>query len=208
MTTNQDEIQKYLNDLYQDVSTFQISAEARQKSNLSNDSTYVYGETTMKSLFDMVNEMSPKPGEVFYDLGSGGGKTLLFAALSFPFSKCVGVELLADLVGTAKTHLAKLQQDVTTMPFIEQPFNKIVDFINDDFLKTDFSDADIIYTYSTCFGEELMQNMGNHLGAQLKTGSRVITITKQLSSPQFTLTKQGKYPMEWGEASVFFYEKI
>lgn len=205
MSSNQTDIQAYLNNLYSDISTSQISAEGRQKHNLSQDSCYVYGETVMNSLFSMVSDMAPKKGEVFYDLGSGGGKNLLFAALSFPFSKCVGVEYIDVLADTAKSKLTKLKQDLPTLNF---EFPQTVDFVNTDFLKFDLSDADIIYTYSTCFSEDLMRGMAAVLSEQLKPGSRVITITKQLYSDKLRLIKSGSHAMEWGDATSYFYEKI
>lgn len=205
MTANQTDIQNYLNQLYSDISTCQISAEGRQKHNLSQDSCYVYGETVMNSLYSMVNDMNPKKDEVFYDLGSGGGKNLLFAALSFPFSKCVGVEYIDVLADTAKTKLAQVRRDA---PTLNLEFPQIVDFVNTDFLKFDLSDADIIYTYSTCFSEDLMRGMAAVMAEQLKPGARVITITKQLYSDKLRLIKSGSHAMEWGDATSYFYEKI
>jgi len=40
----------------------------------------------------------PQPGEIFYDLGCGGGRPLFIASLAFPFlKKCVGIEYLEGL---------------------------------------------------------------------------------------------------------------
>lgn len=45
----------------------------------------------------------PKAGEVFWDLGCGGGRPLIIASLAFPQLKSVnGVELLEGLYEMAK----------------------------------------------------------------------------------------------------------
>lgn len=194
--------------VYEGISNASVSAEARRKSDVYSDSVYVYGDTDLDSLQQMIEYMEPKPGAVFYDLGSGGGRVVLYAALSFAFSKCTGVELIEDLVKHSNTMLNKFNQKLPEASFLTQPFNTQVGFVNDDFTKIDLRDADIIYTYSTCFDYQLMGAMAEHLDQQVKPGTKIITVTKSLPSSKFKLLKEDKHMMEWGQATTWFYEKI
>ena len=74
-------------------------------------------------------------------------------------------------------------------------------------LEQDFSDADIIYTHCTCFSSDLMSGLERKF-ENLKSGTRVITISKGLESPQFTLQCSKLVQMGWGSATLYYYSKI
>ena len=60
-------------------------------------------------LFALTN---PKEGEVFWDLGCGGGRAMVIAALCFPQLKAVkGVELLDGLHEMCASIITKLLSD-------------------------------------------------------------------------------------------------
>lgn len=51
----------------------------------------------------------PKAGEVFWDLGCGGGRPLITASLAFPeLAACKGLELLEQLSNLAKEIVGRL----------------------------------------------------------------------------------------------------
>ena len=56
-----------------------------------------YGDVPFHAIERMLTAVSPPPGSLFYDLGSGVGRGVIAAALLHDFSHCVGIELLADL---------------------------------------------------------------------------------------------------------------
>ena len=194
-------INSFLYSLYNDVSASSISHAYRKKHGLTHDQTLVYGESHLPSLHEIFNEVKPKPGEVFYDFGSGGGRVVLLAALGFPFSKSVGVELLDDLVSLSQTKLELLKKEFPDLPCK-------VEFIQADFTTINTRDADIVYMASTCFGDKMMESLAMLLEEQLSSGARVITLTKNLPSKKFKITKKQVYPMEWGSATIFFHEKL
>jgi hypothetical protein len=43
---------------------------------------------------------------------------------------------------------------------------------------------------------------------QMKTGAKVVTLTKQLPSEEFSLVDRRQYPMSWGEATCFMHVKV
>jgi hypothetical protein len=80
----------------------------------------------------IVNKLAIKPGEVFYDLGSGNGK-VIFLVEQLSGAKCVGFELswwtvlFAKIKGLLKKSKAKSK--------------------NKNFFKADWSEANYVYAY-------------------------------------------------------------
>lgn len=205
---NQKDITHFLYSLYRDVSPTSISVNCRKKHGIYEDRSLVYGESHLPSLYGLFNEISPKPGEIFYDLGSGSGRLVLYAALSFPFAKCIGIELLDDLINIAQTKLELCKKELPNLPDFDASKLGEIEFIHADFRKIDISNANIIYIASTCFDDEFMLDLALHLENQLLAGTRIITFSRPLPSKQFKIIKNRLYPMEWGQVTIFFHEKI
>lgn len=197
---NQKEITHFLYTLYNDVSPVSISINCRKKHGLYDDISLVYGESHLPSLYELFNEISPRFGETFYDLGSGSGRLVLYAALSFPFAKCVGIELLDDLINTAQVKLELCKKELPNL--------SAIDFIHADFTQADLGAANIVYIASTCFDNEFMYDLAQHLESQLSIGTRIITLSRPLLAKKIKVIKSKIYPMEWGGVTVFFHEKI
>jgi SAM-dependent methyltransferase len=204
---NQKDITPFLYALYDDVSPMSISISCRKKLGIYEDRSFVYGESHLPSLYEIFNEIKPQPGEIFYDLGSGSGRLVLYAALSFPFAKSIGIELLDGLVNVAQTKLVLGKKRLFDLPNFDP--NKLgeIEFILADFTKADLKGANVVYIASTCFEDEFMLNLTLHLEKQLAVGTRVITFARPLPSQQFKIIKHQFYPMEWGQATIFFHEK-
>jgi G3E family GTPase len=74
-----------------------------------------------------------------------------------------------------------------------------------DIFETDLSDADIVVSHCcTCFDEPLMQKLSDRL-EKCKSGARIITITRGLSSPAFSLIGTSPCQMGWGQATINAY---
>ncbi|QQG44321.1 MAG: methyltransferase domain-containing protein [Candidatus Roizmanbacteria bacterium] len=183
-----------LDDLYHDIRGYTVSGEARRKLSY-HDKSYTYGEVTPDAFYKILKKAQAKSGEVFYDLGSGVGKPVILAYLLFDFSKCVGIEILPELYKVSHSVLQRLKGD------------KKIEFINEDFLHHDFSDADIIFTHSTCFYDELWIKIINKF-EKLKPGTRIITVTKSIHSDWIKPLHTAEYNMGWGMATVHYYKKI
>jgi predicted RNA methylase len=150
---------------------------------------------------------NPKPGEVFYDLGSGAGKAAMIAGLAFDFSKVRGIEKLDDLHATSTALLKKLPQ----LPEFQQllPNKHInIQFIHNDFLKEDISDADLVFANATCFRADLWNNLITKL-LSLKKGARIIVASQSLDAiGGFELKYSDLHLMSWGLSTISIYERI
>lgn len=100
-----------------------------------------------------------KPGEVFFDLGAGDGRTVVMAAKDFG-ARAVGVELREDLVKKALSSV------------YEQGLQDKVTIVNGDMFSVDLSSADVVFLYLTTSANEKVKPK---LEAELKRGVRVVS---------------------------------
>lgn len=100
-----------------------------------------------------------KPGETFYDLGSGDGRAVIMAAKDFG-ARSVGVELREDLAKRALGNIQELGIETKTK------------ILQDDIFKVDLSQADVVFLYLTTSANEKIRPK---LEAELKTGSRIVS---------------------------------
>lgn len=196
---------KVLSKLYEDVNGTEISLAERQRLQ-TEDSSFTYGEITFPSVAASLAIAEPKSGEVFYDLGSGAGKAVFSAALLNNWKKCVGVEFLPGLHECTTKLLEKLKDMPDARKFFNDSLNNI-QFIQGDMLKTDFSDADIVYMNATAFSSDLWDSLVPKLET-LKKGARIIVLTKRLNKDKFSLIQETSLPMSWGMNSVMVYKRI
>jgi len=100
-----------------------------------------------------------KPGEVFYDLGAGDGRTVIMAAQEFG-ARSVGIELREDLAKKAlqTVHQLGLQDRVT--------------ILHSNLFDVDISPADVVFLYLTTSANEKVKPK---LEAELKPGARVVS---------------------------------
>ncbi len=189
--------------LFSTTNGYLISTQARRRLG-TDDKTLTYGEVKFESFKKILAAVSPKKGEVFYDLGSGTGKAVILASLFGDFSKIVGVEILKDLVKTAKQILKEYKK--LLKKYLPEKLEQKIEFINENFLNLDLSEADIVFAHSTCFDDETMKRLSIKLES-LKPGSRVITVSQGISSPAFKQIKKELVELSWGQGTVFFYIK-
>ena len=78
----------------------------------------------------------------------------------------------------------------------------------EDFRKLDWSDADVVWANSTCFGPELMAYLSKESN-KMKQGSFFVTLTQRLTSEQWVQAAPGELmPMSWGSATIYVWKKI
>lgn len=191
--------------LYQRVNGAAVSASERKRLHIEEDA-FIYGEIQFLSFFGVLEKVNPQTGEVFYDLGSGTGKAVLTAAMYYDFSKACGIEFLPGLHDLANMQLRKAQMLENSQ---DKDFSRrlsSVQFIQDNFLHCDFSDGDIIFVNATCLSYPTWHAIIEKLKA-LKSGSRVIVLSKKIPLEEFTLIHQSLELMSWGMNSVNIYIK-
>jgi hypothetical protein len=122
-------------------------------------SNLVYGEVNFQSLaVVMCKHLDMKGRKVFYDVGSGSGRGVFCAALIHDFTKACGIEIVPTLSEAAQQQLVHYTANV--LPRLESEFKsnawtrveQSLSFVTDDFMNIDWTDADIIWANSTCFG--------------------------------------------------------
>ncbi len=190
--------------LYDGIDGYALSSAGRERY-ASYSENFTYGEVTPEVTANMLSAANAQPGEVFYDLGAGTGKGVLYAAFMSDLGKCVGIELIDELHGAAQNALARYNAEVRpVLPAHKQ--DQDIRFICGDMLAHDFSDGDIVFMHCTCFSPDLMQQI-TRLCEGLKAGSRVITVSKGLESPHFQLVLTQPCQMAWGSATLYYYQR-
>ena len=95
---------------------------------------------------------------MFYDLGSGTGKAVMLARLLFDFSNCVGIEYLEGLYKQSVHIQNRYHEKYLNYLAIGQ--SNHTQFIHDSILDVEwYKDGDVIFANSTCFSDELMNDM-------------------------------------------------
>ncbi len=190
--------------LFMDVAGYSLSAAGKAMIGREADPALTYGECTPESVEHLLSITDAKPGEVFYDLGSGTGKMVVYAAFLVPLKKSVGVELLPELHDAAKMvgdrYISEIQPQLEDMRRETALCYQLGDIFD-----TDLSDADIVVSHCcTCFDDALMQKLSDKLEA-CKPGTRIVTITRGLSSPAFESVSVTPVQMGWGQATANTY---
>jgi tRNA A58 N-methylase Trm61 len=118
-----------------------------------------YVPTPQNVVEEMLRSAKVKVGEKVYDLGSGDGRVVITAAQKFG-ARAVGVEIGPKEVKLSREKIAqaKLEDRVT--------------IIEEDMLKVDLSDADVVTIYLLTSSNDLLRP---HLEKQLKPGARVVS---------------------------------
>ncbi|MCR9192377.1 MAG: hypothetical protein NXI01_06915 [Gammaproteobacteria bacterium] len=179
------------------INGFELSRRARSESDAFE---YVYGEIESMSFIALLSLTKPNATTVFYDLGSGTGKTVLACAMVFDIQKACGIELFSPLDQAAK-------QQAHALSTIEayQDSAKKIDFICDDFLSADFSDATIIFISATGLFGATWTRLNERL-AQLAHAPIIITTTKKLLSHHFKTLHKTRVQMTWGIVDTYIQQ--
>lgn len=198
---------------------------------LIQESGLIYGEMQRFELENYFDAVCPylAPGGIMVDLGSGLGKVVMTAALSLPFSRCIGVELMTYRHRLAQERLVRLltlaRQGLEALPEPLKPDAALplpsgvtatgrhllelgarITFIENDMFKLDLRGASLVFIYSTCFGP-LMDELSNKLARELAEGAVVSTTTYPIRHPAFRLlASHAPGTLSW--TSVMIYQRV
>lgn len=101
-----------------------------------------------------------RPGEAFFDLGCGDGRTLVIAAREFDAS-ATGIEI------------GPVQRLVSWMNAARNGVRSKVRVKRGNFYRADVRAADVVFVYATT---RELSRLQEHLASQLRDGARVVTI--------------------------------
>jgi len=168
----------------------------------------VYGEVRAASVLRALKLVHAKPGERYYDLGSGAGKTAAIAWLSG--LRATGVELIPRRHTHACTALTRLP--------LERPptASSELSFVHSSFLDIDFCDADIVFIDAVMFSSELLNNLADRATC-LRKGARLIWVglksfsrTQKVKRSEEYSTTRHVYDIlaSWGKTQFGTQEKL
>jgi SAM-dependent methyltransferase len=202
--SNFSKAQSSFEDIYSQCS-FSIASSAslmeRKNKGISKDLTY--GELTdiypLVTIFDILRNdyalltEDCRDNLKFCDLGSGSGRPVIAAALIFPFSCVVGIELLEGLYELSMEALQKFRSMYETAGHRTHFFLGSIT----DLSVHNWTDSDIVFCNSTCFSGELLEQV-SHIASSMKKGSVFISLTFSLcDSAGFNLLEIHRLPTSW-----------
>lgn len=192
--------------LFSDVFGYSLSASGKAVIGREADPALTYGECTPEAVEHILSVTKAKPGETFYDLGSGTGKMVVFAAFFMPLKKSVGVELIPELHEAAQMVGRRYMEEI--QPQLSDGHRATrLEYRLGDIFEADLSDADIVASHCcTCFDDALMQKLSDKQET-CKPGARIVTITRGLSSPAFEPIGVTPCQMGWGQATANAYRR-
>jgi hypothetical protein len=139
--------------------------------------------STSKKVIEAALEMAEiKPKDTVIELGCGWAPFLFTAAKSEPKAKYIGVEVLRPILWRNRMKAKGLPMQ----------------FLNQDFFKTDLSQADVIYCY---LWDTIMADLYDQKWNSLKPGCRVVSY----DFPIKKLTPDKKIKL--GKSTLYLYVK-
>lgn len=197
--------QDYITELYRKVSGF-ISYQPGEKETAQLDKVFLtYGEILYPSFNKIIDCMDINENDVFYDLGSGVGKSALQFFLKTPVKKVVAIEANKKRIEPGQKIYEQVKKE-----FPEIFYNgRTLDCVESNFLNIDISDATIIYICSTCFDKELLADIGKIVDKcpNIKYLVSIPSVTYHYASIPCKLPVEKVVDIEcsWGHTKFYLY---
>lgn len=124
------------------------------------DSPWSFWWTTSKDVSRRLCRLAKvKKGDVFYELGSGEGTTVLIAAKEF-HARCVGIEIdpMRSLISRVRIFFTGSQKEIT--------------ILQKNFFHVDFSPATVVYAYLV---PKALLRLKEKFLKELRPGTRVVS---------------------------------
>ena len=106
-----------------------------------------------------------------------------------------------------KTVRIPKEKDKVTMNMFDKP--NIIEFVQGDFFKHNWSDATIIFANSTCFSIEMMNNIAEKANKECQSKTIIITFTKKLNklNKDWEIRDGFRRLMTWGIATIYVHRR-
>lgn len=195
--------EKYFNQLYGEINGYGVSNKARAEAGITEG--LLYGELPFATWKAIVMKANPKHDAVFFDLGSGTGRIVMQSHLLFNFQKSIGIELLAGLHNQACDVAEQFAETIEPEIRVELG-NREVHLFHDSFFDVDLSEADFILLNHPLKDRELFEKLEQKFLAELKPGTKIVTIIRALTNPAFKSLGSEKFTFSWGESTAYFFE--
>lgn len=199
---DKEEAKKCLREMYEDVrdEDFYSIDPTIKDSKLISESALIYGEFPPEKFPLIMHHLNPQEGEVFFDLGSGIGKLLIYLGLTGDFSQVCGIEAVKEYYDIACDKI-KVYDKLDRAA--------VVSCIFDDFLRNDiWTKADIVFAFATCYTETMMTEIAR-LAVGLDEGARFVSINMPLKATYLKLRLRERFDFgDTARAEVFIYERV
>lgn len=203
---------------------------------------FVYGELSFRSFCKVLRIAGiTSQNEVFVDLGCGSGTCIAAAALMkhiscrdeqvIGFSRVIGIDLMSSKINDCLAMVEQLRlacrnsstNDSSNDDNLPQIDVKLGNFIQEDNL---WIDADVVYSCSTCFADDLISALISKF-LRLRIGARIIlmdstvlssditgnaykslVIDKTTDKPIFEMIGSCQCVTSWGIGNAYVYRKV
>lgn len=190
-------LKTYLENLYSNKSGYVRYAEGEREKYAEEGVHVTYAEMLYEGWKELIDLIEVGPDDVFYDLGSGVGKSCMQWFLEQPVKKVCGIEAMKVRHDIAAESLEQAKKDLPTR-FSE---GREIEFIHDNIFNCDLSDATIVYVCATCFPTDVMERLGKVLSGLPK----LKYIFSFKSIPSWPETKEITLTCTWGDGTCRLY---
>lgn len=167
-----------------------------------------YGEMPPESVVRMFRALGARPGDRYWDLGAGTGKTVMLAWLLG--LRAAGVELSGARWRSSCRALSTLRRDRGWGSGYRLLQDSNLQLIRANMFDVDFSDADIVLADSLMYSADTMQNITAH-ARSLRKGARIVT-KQRVEDPGFRALPSLRLHESWradGDAAEWLvYERL
>lgn len=199
---SEDELyQGYLKRVYQHTQGYQRYSFLQKERFASSEICVTYGELLYPSVKRIIQCFQYLPTDVFLDLGSGLGKCALQVFMQTDLKKVLGIEGSNSLYNQTLEVVEHVQNE---MPFFWEDNRELV-FTCDNFLKSDWKGATLVYTCSTCFTKELLEAIGDRVNQEPSV--RHVMSLRPLPTIKLPLKAVFNVECSWDSALCFHYSK-
>ena len=154
---------------------------------------YFYGELSWSGAWDVVGLANPKEGDVFIDMGSGVGKMVLAPIADLDSAGSRNAEGSRSSPSCTRKRRWR-ERSFETPSGMRRSRCCPRQHSSSVTCSPPTSDADIVYCFATCFSPEVTGALAAKLEAEMKSGARLILVSKQIESDAFVpLGEHGGY---------------
>lgn len=189
----------YLDALYQGSTGYVNYAPGEKEKATEDNIYYTYGEILYPSVDQLIASAKLTKDDVFLDLGSGIGKVGAQVFIKTPVKKVIGIEAHVLRNQTALDAVAELKHDFPEL----FTGGREIEYLQDNFLSTDLSEATVMFTCSTCFSEDLMKEISKLVDKF--TNIRYAMALKPLECERLTLLEKMPIACTWDKSNCYIY---
>lgn len=156
-----------------------------------------YGEIMCNSIDNIFKNITFNKNDVVYDLGSGGGKLLIYIYLKYKLD-CVGIEIME------KRHNKAIE---ISKKYKNNKQKNTLKFLHDDFFNISFSKGTIFYSCNTMWDDDMNNKILNKILKE--SNMKYVLLAKPCDHDKLKLYKTITVDWSWSKNSkLHIYTRI